>query len=169
MTKLSCVDGCSNAEKAVLLSKDKYNEEWLYRCKILKRVVATDEAISLLGCGSFYQECPSQEIIVLEPAQPGEVSTAKELEQKKELEKVHIQQPAMEQPKEPAGEYKVLSDKMHEKKPEPQKEPVPAAKEPQPATAPAQPEVPVKRKRGRPPKQKPVVPATDTGSQKTVV
>jgi len=152
MTKLSCVDGCSNAEKAVLLSKDKYNEEWLYRCKILKRVVATDEAITLLGCGSFDAG------IILEPA-------AKELEQKKEPE----QPIATEPPKEPAGEYKVLSDKMHEKKPEPQKEPVPAAKEPQPATAPAQPEVPVKRKRGRPPKQKPVVQVQETGSQKTGV
>jgi hypothetical protein len=56
-----CTNNCIYATKAVFLSRAGTSEDWLYRClKLEERIITTDSVIHELGCATFTTGRPSE-------------------------------------------------------------------------------------------------------------
>ena len=157
-----CEEGCTDAEKRVRLTINP--DGWMYYCKKIKRLLAFENLLKEVGCGSFTMEVSKtggasgcSEPVVVQPTNQQPVPT----ETTTGIEKTPIQQPITECP----------ASQPHITPPTVIVSPTPPVSG-NPPQQPAQPDLPtkgagasdtavsgtepVKKKRGRPPKQKPV-------------
>ena len=163
-----CANNCKFALKSVFLSRAGTDEEYLYRCKKIDRLITTDSVIYDLGCASYDYEGskqPVQESTTVQRAKELIKEIDKELEVRKEkgldtLPKPPVTAPVLVRDKDPDEipvqkqtvlETTKLVDPVIVQKPAT----IPPAVLTQPpvATPPQIVQEPVKKKRGRKPKQ----------------
>lgn len=53
-----CASGCYFAEKRIMLSRTGTQEDWLYRCNKIGKLISSDSVINEVGCASYTITAP---------------------------------------------------------------------------------------------------------------
>lgn len=48
-----CANSCTFAKKGILLSKAGIQEDWLYRCMKIDRLISSDSVLHEVGCATY--------------------------------------------------------------------------------------------------------------------